>query len=65
MGATDKGKKEFIAIEDGYRESEQSWTEVLEDLGNRNLDTAPKLAIGDGSLGFWKALSKVYPETKG
>jgi len=65
MGATDKGKKELIAIEDGYRESEQSWTEVLQDLRNRNLDTAPKLAIGDGALGFWKALSKVYPETKG
>jgi len=65
MGATDKGKKEFIAIEDGYRESEQSWTEVLQGLRNRNLDTAPKLAIGDGALGFWKALSKVYPETKG
>jgi len=65
MGATDKGKKELIAIEDGYRESEQSWTEVLQDLRNRKLDTAPKLAIGDGVLGFWKALSKVYPETKG
>lgn len=64
MGATDKGKKELIAIEDGHRESEQSWTEVLQDLRNRKLDKAPKLAIGDGALGFWKALAKVYPETK-
>lgn len=65
MGATDKGKKELVAIEDGHRESEQSWTEVLQDLRNRNLNKAPKLAIGDGALGFWKALAKVYPETKG
>ena len=65
IGATDKGKKELIAIEDGFRESEQSWTEVLQDLRNRHLDKAPKLAIGDGALGFWKALAKVYPETKG
>ena len=65
MGATDKGKKELVAIEDGHRESEKSWTEVLQDLRNRNLNKSPKLAIGDGALGFWKALAKVYPETKG
>lgn len=65
IGATDKGKKELVAIEDGHRESEQSWTEVLQDLRNRGLDKSPKLAIGDGALGFWKALAKVYPETKG
>ncbi len=64
IGATDKGKKELIAISDGFRESEQSWTEVLQDLRNCNLDKAPKLAIGDGALGFWKAISKVYPDTK-
>ena len=51
MCATDKGKKELIAIETAI-ESEQSWAEVLQDLRNRNLDTAPKLAIGDGALGF-------------
>jgi transposase-like protein len=65
MGATDKGKKELVAIEDGHRESEQSWTEVLQDLRNRNLNKSPKLAMGDGALGFWKALAKVYPETRG
>ena len=65
MGATDKGKKELVAIEDGHRESEQSWTEVLQDLRNRSLNKSPKLAIGDGALGFWKALAKVYPETRG
>ena len=64
MGATDKGKKELIAIEDGYRESEQSWLELLQGLRTRQLNVAPKLAIGDGALGFWKALSKVYPETQ-
>jgi len=64
IGSTDKGKKELIAIEDGHRESEQSWYEVLQDLHNRGMKVAPKLAIGDGALGFWKALSKVYPETR-
>jgi transposase-like protein len=64
IGATDKGKKELIAIDDGHRESEQSWTELLQDLRNRQLNVAPKLAVGDGALGFWKALSKVYPDTK-
>jgi len=63
IGVTDKGKKELIAVEDGYRESEQSWAELLCDLRERGLDVAPKLAVGDGALGFWKALSKAYPET--
>lgn len=61
MGATDKGKKEIIAIEDGHRESEQSWVELLRDLKQRGMDKAPKLAVGDGALGFWKALSKEFP----
>jgi transposase-like protein len=61
MGATESGKKELIAVEDGYRESEQSWTEVLEDLKARGLVDAPKLTTGDGALGFWKAFAKVYP----
>lgn len=64
IGATEEGKKELIAIADGYRESEQSWKEILLDLKTRGLTTAPKLAIGDGSLGFWKALPQVYPETQ-
>ncbi len=64
IGVNEYGKKELIAIEDGYRESTQSWTELLEDIRHRGLSTAPKLAIGDGALGFWNAISKVYPETR-
>lgn len=64
MGATHEGKKELIAILDGYRESEQSWHELLIGLKNRGLTMAPKLAIGDGALGFWAALRKVYGETR-
>ena len=56
MGATAEGRKELIAIADGYRESEQSWTELLLDLKARGLEVAPELAIGDGALGFWKAM---------
>jgi transposase-like protein len=63
IGATEHGVKEFIAICDGYRESEQSWLEMLVSLKHRGLHTAPKLAIGDGALGFWKALRQVYPQT--
>lgn len=61
IGATDKGRKELIAITDGYRESEQSWLEVLLDLKRRGLEVGPELAVGDGALGFWKALRQVYP----
>lgn len=64
IGATEDGHKELIAIEGGIRESEQSWIEVLVDLKRRGLQTAPKLAVGDGSLGFWKALSKTYDTTR-
>lgn len=64
MGATADGKKEVIAIHDGIRESELSWTEVLEDLKARGLKEPPLLAIGDGALGFWKALSKAWPQTR-
>ena len=64
IGVNEHGRKELLAIEDGYRESTQSWIELLEDIRHRGLTTAPKLAIGDGALGFWKAISKVYPETK-
>jgi transposase-like protein len=64
MGLTEGGEKRFLAIEDGFRESEQSWFEVLTKLKARGMSQAPELAIGDGALGFWKALSKLYPETK-
>lgn len=64
MGATKEGKKELIAVTSGYRESEQSWTELLLDLRARGLVIDPKLAIGDGALGFWKALRKIYPTTR-
>ena len=64
MGATPDGRKELIAAQDGYRESEQSWSELLVDLKQRGLEQAPELAIGDGALGFWAALRKVYPTTR-
>jgi transposase-like protein len=64
VGVNEQGVKEFVAIEDGYRESEQSWLEVLTDLKHRGLEQGPQLGIGDGSLGFWKALSKVYAATR-
>jgi putative transposase len=63
MGATEDGRKELLAIVDGYRESEQSWTELLLDVKSRGLTVDPKLATGDGALGFWKALPKVFPKT--
>ena len=63
VGATKDGTKELVALEGGFRESELSWTQVLLDLQSRGLKKGPKLAIGDGGLGFWKAISKVYAET--
>jgi putative transposase len=64
MGATADGKKELIAIADGYRESEQSWKELLLDCKARGLEVEPSLAIGDGALGFWKAMRQVWGTTK-
>lgn len=64
MGATEDGRKELIAVEDGYRESSISWNNILLDLKSRGLKEGPKLATGDGSLGFWNALSQEFPETK-
>jgi len=64
MGATTDGKKELIAVLDGYRESKQSWRELLLDLKNRGLTSLPKLAVGDGALGFWAALREIFPETR-
>ncbi len=63
IGATPEGKKELVAVCGGYRESTESWLEVLRDLKERNMPS-PKLCIGDGALGFWKAISEVYPEAE-
>jgi len=64
IGVTEHGYKELVAVEDGYRESSASWQEVLINLRERGLTVAPKLAVGDGALGFWNALSKAYPDCK-
>jgi transposase-like protein len=64
MGTTHDGTKELIAVVDGQRESEASWTAILLDLKDRGLLVPPELATGDGSLGFWLALSKVFPSTR-
>jgi len=65
IGSDEAGNKELIAVSDGYRESEASWSDVLLDLKQRGLKSDPKVAIGDGALGFWKAIAKCWPETKG
>lgn len=64
MGADATGKKELVGLWDGYRESEQSWKEFLLDLKQHGLSHGPSLAIGDGALGFWKAMRQVYGETR-
>ena len=64
IGALENGKKEILAIHDGQRESKISWKEVIQNLKSRGLEKAPKLAIGDGALGFWSALEEEFPETK-
>jgi len=58
------GNKDIVGLVDGYRESAQSWRELLLDLKRRGLKTGPDLAVGDGALGFWKALREVYGETR-
>jgi transposase-like protein len=63
VGVNERGEKHFLAIEDGIRESTQSWREVLLDLKSRGLN-APELAIGDGAMGFWAALEEVFPATR-
>ena len=64
IGADEWGRKEIIGLADGYRESTQSWRELLLDLQRRGLTHAPDLAIGDGALGFWNALREVFGATK-
>jgi transposase-like protein len=64
IGVTDKGQKEVIAIEDGYRESKESWRELIRDLKTRGLVKAPHVAVGDGALGFWAAIGEEFPKTK-
>lgn len=59
------GKKALLALDDGYRDSEASWREVLLDLKARGLTVHPQLAVGDGALGFWKALPQVFGTTQG
>jgi putative transposase len=65
IGATPEGKKEFIGLTDGVRESAQSWRELLLDLRRRGLTVGPKLAVADGALGFWQALEEVWPNSSG
>jgi transposase-like protein len=64
IGVTESGRKELVAIEDGFRESELSWMSVLRNLKERGLSEGPRLAIGDGAIGFWKAIAQIYPETQ-
>ena len=64
IGADEYGNKEILAITDGFRENAESWKDLLKDLQSRGLKTPPKLAIGDGALGFWTALRDVYPDTR-
>ena len=59
-----QGKKELVGLADGIRESAQSWKELLIDLKRRGLTIDPQLAVADGSLGFWKAVEKVWPKTR-
>jgi transposase-like protein len=63
VGVDEYGKKEVVAIDDGFRESKESWQGLLLDLKGRGLKHAPKLAIGDGALGFWSALTEEYPDS--
>lgn len=63
VGARLDGTKELVALADGYRESEESWAELLRDLKKRGM-RPPELAVGDGALGFWSALRDVFPQTR-
>jgi putative transposase len=64
VGATPEGRKELLGFHVGRRESAQSWRELLVELKARGLAVAPELAVGDGALGFWKALEEIFPTTR-
>ncbi len=64
IGATPEGKKELLGFQVGIRESAQSWRELLVDIKARGLAMAPEIAVGDGAMGFWKALDEVFPGTR-
>ena len=64
IGVRPDGSKELVTIGDGLRESKQSWLDVLRDLSDRGLTVGPRLAVGDGALGFWAALDELYPQTR-
>jgi len=64
IGATPEGRKELVGFQVGIRESAQSWRELLVDLKARGLAGAPEIAVGDGALGFWKALDEVWPTAR-
>jgi len=64
IGADEWGNKDVLGLVDGFRESTQSWRELLLDLKHRGLEVAPKLAVGDGAMGFWAALHEVYGKTR-
>ena len=61
IGATPEGKKELVGFQVGVRESTQNWRELLVDLKARGLAAAPEIAVGDGAMGFWRALDEVFP----
>jgi len=64
LGATPEGKKEIVGFQVGVRESAQSWRELLVDIKARGLAVPPEVAVGDGAMGFWKALDEVFPGTR-
>lgn len=64
IGATPEGKKELVGFQVGVRESAQSWRELLVDLRSRGLAVPPDAAVGDGALGFWKAMEEIFPSTR-
>jgi transposase-like protein len=64
VGATPEGRKELVGFQVGVRESTQSWRELLVDLTARGLSVAPEIAVGDGAMGFWKALEEIFPTTR-
>ena len=64
VAANTKGHKDIVGLVDGDRKSAQSWRELLLDLKRRGLEIGPELAVGDGALGFWKALREVYSEAR-